>query len=73
MSRLRDLPDDLYVPLSTEPWPRTGRPPKHDLSTWTVSDDWPEHVRYFSKPTFRRRAASINHSVAAVPEGKANS
>lgn len=24
--------------------PRAGRPPKHDLSTWTVTDDWPEHV-----------------------------
>ena len=21
-----------------------GRPPKHDLSTWTVTDDWPEHI-----------------------------
>lgn len=21
-----------------------GRPPKHDLSTWTVTDDWPEPV-----------------------------
>ena len=21
-----------------------GRPPKHDLSTWTVTDDWPERV-----------------------------
>ena len=21
-----------------------GRPPKHDLSTWTVTDDWPEDV-----------------------------
>jgi hypothetical protein len=44
MSRLRDLPDDLYDYLSTKPWPRTGRPPKHDLSTRTVSDDWPEQV-----------------------------
>ena len=26
------------------PWPFPGRPPKHDLSTWTVTDDWPEHV-----------------------------
>jgi hypothetical protein len=22
----------------------SGRPPKHDLSTWTVTDDWPEHI-----------------------------
>jgi hypothetical protein len=36
------LPDDLYITL--EPWPRIGRPPKHDLSAWTVTDDWPERV-----------------------------
>jgi len=23
---------------------RPRRPPKHDLSTWTVTDDWPERV-----------------------------
>jgi hypothetical protein len=21
-----------------------GRPPKHDLSSWTVTDDWPDPV-----------------------------
>jgi hypothetical protein len=26
------------------PWPFPGRPPKHDLSTWTVTDDRPERV-----------------------------
>ncbi|MGQ3670777.1 hypothetical protein ACT6QG_00025 [Xanthobacter sp. TB0136] len=26
------------------PWPFPGRPPKHDLSTWTVVDDWPDPV-----------------------------
>ncbi len=26
------------------PWPFPGRQPKHDLSTWTVTDDWPGHV-----------------------------
>ena len=26
------------------PWPFPGRSPKHDLSTWTVTDDWPERV-----------------------------
>ena len=26
------------------PWPFNGRPPKHDLATWSVSDDWPEQV-----------------------------
>jgi hypothetical protein len=36
------LPDDLYIPI--EPWPRTGRPARHDLSSWTVTDDWPEPV-----------------------------
>ena len=36
------LPDDLYIQI--EPWPRIGRPPKHDLSAWTVTDDWPERV-----------------------------
>ncbi|MBW4024290.1 MAG: hypothetical protein HIU92_14385 [Proteobacteria bacterium] len=25
-------------------WPFAGRPPKHDLSTWVVTDDWPEHI-----------------------------
>lgn len=24
-------------------WPM-GRPPKHDLTTWTVQDDWPDPV-----------------------------
>jgi hypothetical protein len=36
------LPDDLYI--TPEPWPRIGRPPKHDLSTWVITDDWPERV-----------------------------
>jgi hypothetical protein len=26
------------------PWPFPGRSPKHDLSTWTVTDGWPERV-----------------------------
>ncbi|MCO6387098.1 hypothetical protein [Aliihoeflea sp. 40Bstr573] len=26
------------------PWPFPGRPPRHDLSTWTVTDDWPNPV-----------------------------
>jgi hypothetical protein len=25
-------------------WPFPGQPPKHDLSAWTVTDDWPERV-----------------------------
>jgi hypothetical protein len=36
------LPDDLYI--KPEPWPRSGRLPKHDLGTWTVTDDWPAPV-----------------------------
>ena len=27
-----------------QPWPFPGRPPKHDLSTWIVTDDWPETI-----------------------------
>ena len=26
------------------PWPRLGRPLKHDVEAWTVTDDWPEPV-----------------------------
>jgi len=36
------LPDDLYI--EPESWPRIGRPPKHDVEAWTVTDDWPEPV-----------------------------
>ena len=36
------LPDDLYI--EPAPRPRIGRPPKHDVDTWTVMDDWPNHV-----------------------------
>ena len=32
------LPDDLCIQF--EPWPLFGRPPKHDLSGWVVTDDW---------------------------------
>ncbi len=30
--------------LLGKPWPFPGRPPKHDLSTWRVTDDWPDPV-----------------------------
>jgi hypothetical protein len=30
--------------LLGRPWPIPGRPPRHDLSTWTVIDDWPDPV-----------------------------
>nr|WP_245572999.1 hypothetical protein [Lichenihabitans psoromatis] len=42
------LPDDLYDYIPQDdietPAPRIGRPPKHDVETWTVTDDWPERV-----------------------------
>jgi hypothetical protein len=25
-------------------WPFSGRPPKHDLARWIVTDDWPDPV-----------------------------
>lgn len=34
---LIDLYDYLHMPQA-----RIGRPFRHDLSTWTVTDDWPE-------------------------------
>jgi len=37
-----ELPGDLYVVPA--PWPRSGRPVKHDIETWRVIDDWPQHV-----------------------------
>jgi hypothetical protein len=49
-----DMPRPVREPVSTAseqlqallgyPWPFPGRPPKHDLSTWAVTDDWPEYV-----------------------------
>ncbi len=30
--------------LLGQPWPFPGQPSKHDLSTWTVTDDWPERI-----------------------------
>lgn len=30
--------------LLGKPWPFPGRPPKYDLETWTVTDDWPRRV-----------------------------
>ncbi|WGJ15144.1 hypothetical protein QEV83_02220 [Methylocapsa sp. D3K7] len=39
---LGDLPDDLSIQI--EPWPRIGRPSKHALEIWRVTDDWPARV-----------------------------
>lgn len=36
-------PDDLYD-YAHLPTRRPGRPVPDDLSTWTVTDDWPEDV-----------------------------
>lgn len=38
------LPDDLYDYANPHPSPRIARPVKHDLSGWTVTDDWPEDI-----------------------------
>jgi hypothetical protein len=37
-----ELPADLYI--TPTPWPRCGRPVKHDVETWSVIDDWPQRV-----------------------------
>ena len=37
-----ELPPDLYV--APGPWPRLGRPVKHDVATRRVIDDWPTYV-----------------------------
>jgi hypothetical protein len=37
-----ELPPDPYVVPG--PWPRLGRPLKHDVETWHVIDDWPARV-----------------------------
>ncbi len=34
--------DNLYV--LPDPPPRRGRPVKHDVTTWRVTDDWPQRV-----------------------------
>jgi hypothetical protein len=38
-----EAPDDLYD-YARPPARRTGRPIPDDVTTWTVSDDWPEEV-----------------------------
>jgi len=44
--RPRHCPDDLldYAQMAVVVRLGTGRPPKDDLSTWVVTDDWPERV-----------------------------
>ena len=42
-SRRGILPDNLHG-YAAPPTRHSGRPPKHDVATWTVSDDWPERV-----------------------------
>jgi len=36
-------PDDL-LDYANPPEHRAGRPPKDDLSSWIVTDDWPERI-----------------------------
>jgi hypothetical protein len=36
-------PADLWD-YATPPERRAGRPARHDLSNWTVTDDWPERI-----------------------------
>ncbi len=38
------LPDDLFDYAKPLVQARIGRPVKHDLSGWTVNDDWPEDI-----------------------------
>lgn len=42
------LPDDLYDYLPQDDIktlaPSIGRPCKHDVESWTVTDDWPERL-----------------------------
>lgn len=42
------LPDDLYDYIPPDeiatPAPPIGRPPKHDVESWIVTDDWPKRV-----------------------------
>ena len=35
---------DLLEKLLGYFWPFPGRPLKHDLSTWTVTEKWHEHI-----------------------------
>ncbi len=30
--------------LLGEPWPFPGRPPRHDVESWCVTDDWPARI-----------------------------
>jgi hypothetical protein len=39
-----DSKDSRTSETDTEPWPRIGRPSKHDVSMWTVVGDWPRRV-----------------------------
>jgi hypothetical protein len=44
-SRSRQISaSDQLEALLGEPWTFAGRPPKHDLSTWVITDDWPKRV-----------------------------
>lgn len=38
------LPVDLYTYAKLPALQRIGRPVKHDLANWSVTDDWAERV-----------------------------
>lgn len=37
-------PSEQLEALLGRPWRFAGRPAKHDLAAWTVTDDWPSQV-----------------------------
>jgi hypothetical protein len=37
-----ELPTNFYI--VPDPWPRLGRPVKHDVESWRVIADWPARV-----------------------------
>lgn len=42
--RRQPTASDQLAALLGAPWAFSGRPPKHDLATWRVTDDWPADV-----------------------------
>lgn len=40
-ARPGQLPSDLCGYLRVEPWPRVGRPKRHDPREWRITDDLP--------------------------------
>lgn len=40
----RPTASDQLEQLLGKPWPFPGRPAKHDVENWAVTDDWPGRV-----------------------------